>query len=65
MILFYLCQCHIGMTQIQQFLIFLKNSMSCSSVDFRGALLTNFNVKIIILGYLSQCQCGIAQIAMY
>ena len=29
--------------------------MSCSSEDFGGALLSNCNVKIVILGYLLQC----------
>ena len=29
--------------------------MSSLSVDFGGALLTNYNVKIMILGYLLQC----------
>ena len=29
--------------------------MSSLSVDFGGALLTNCNVKIVIMGYLLQC----------
>jgi len=37
--------------------------MSYLSLDFSDALLTNYEVQIMILGYLLQCQIGIAQIA--
>jgi len=39
--------------------------MSYSGLDFDAALLTNYNVQIMILCYLLQYHIGVAQIGKY